>query len=462
MTKEILAVIFMKIVYNVKIMKNRGLSFILVMCFVLSIMLSSNNVYTIEPYTSPEDVESPELKAQYYATSPTDFFNETTYPRYKLAARPIGKIKYPNKANPSIITFGGHIQVMASSSADTSNWNFTLIDDNVSLSLDIIKSEYKDNKWFFDTIPEINREGLYDLQLNCSTGSDYQTHAIQLLEEQTYPFTFAHVSDAHFPAYYEEFNTSDVNLETIANIKAEDPDFIVVTGDLIHAATRYFLNPENDEPMSSEMQYKLAIWALDLFDKPVFYIYGNHEFIKTTYLPDDPGTQYYKYFGDIVYQNFTYLDWSFVGYGAEWAGLSQADYDKVFEILSQNSDNGTVLYYHYDFAGHASSFIKKFPIELALYGHEHIEDLYMKKNTLYHLQAPLFEHEYTIISVLNETGIEIDGVDFNFTLVPYVPPIITPTPTPTETTTITSESIGFGSLFTIIGLIVYYLKRRKY
>ncbi|MCE7741517.1 MAG: hypothetical protein GOP50_03575 [Candidatus Heimdallarchaeota archaeon] len=435
-------------------MRNKNLTFIFVLFLTLTVLTSNNTSYSLDGSNIPVNTELPTLDVQYNATSPTDFFNETTYPRYALAARPIGEIKYPNKVNPSIVTYGNEIKLMVSGSSSAVNWNFTLIDANISCSLDVVSSEYKEDMWYFDTIPEIQREGLYDLQLNFSEGNDYQTHAIQVLEEQHYPFTFAHVSDTHFPAYYEEFNTSDVNLQEIEKIKALDPDFIIVTGDLIHGATQYFLNPETGEPMSAEMQYKLAIWALDLFDKPVFYIYGNHEFITSTFLPDDPGTQYYKYFGDIVYQNFTYLDWSFVGYGAEWDGLSQKDYDIVAQILTQNSDDATVLYYHYDFADHAYSLLKKFPIEVALYGHLHHEDLYMKKDTLYHQQAPLFDQEFTIISILNETSLSIDSQTYNFELLPYVPP------TPVETTP-TDESISFGPLIMIFGLMVYYFTRRK-
>ncbi|MHA1197999.1 MAG: metallophosphoesterase family protein [Candidatus Heimdallarchaeaceae archaeon] len=435
-------------------MRKKNITFIFVLFLTISVLTSTIVSYSLDGSKTFENTELPTLDDQYNATSPTDFFNETTYPRYALAARPIGEIKYPNKVNPAIALFGEEIKLIVSGSSSALNWNFTLIDANVSFSLDVLGSEYKEDTWYFDAIPEIQREGLYDLQLNFSEGDDYQTHAIQLLEEQHYPFTFAHVSDTHFPAYYEEFNTTGVNLQEIENIKALDPDFILVTGDLIHAATRYFLNPETGEPMSSAMQYKLAIWALDLFDKPVFYIHGNHEFSQINYLPDDPSTQYYRYFGEINYQNFTYLDWTFVGYSAEWPGLSQEDLDTVYQILSQNSDGATVLYHHYDFADQAYSMLKKFPIEVVLYGHIHQEDLYMHKDRLYHQQAPLFEHEFTIFSILNETCIEVDAQTFNFELLPYVPPTDEPT-TPTD------ESIVFGPLIMMLGLMVYYFVKRK-
>ncbi len=425
--------------------------FLLVLTLTLSVLVNIEYSYSSNGSDIPVDFELPILNDQYNATSPTDYFNETSYPRYALATRRMGMIQYPNKVNPSIVNFGDEIKLIVFGFSDVTNWNFTLIDVNVSLSLDVIKSEYLDGKWHFVALPEIEREGLYDLQLNCSVGDDYQTHAIQILEERQYPFTFVHISDTHFPAYYEDFNTSNINLEEIENIKAIDPDFVIHTGDLIQGPTKYFLNPETGEQMSAEMQYKLSLWALDLLNKPVYYVHGNHEFIASSLIPDSPEVQYYKYFGDTIYQNFTYMDWSFVGYGAEWPGLSQKNYDAVFEILTQNSDEATVLYYHYDFAEHATSLLKKCPIELALYGHVHSESLYLQKNTLYHCQAPLFDHRFTLFTILNETSLNVNSQIFNFDLQPYVPP-------PPETTT---ESFAFGSLITILGLIVYSYKRKR-
>ncbi len=434
-------------------MKKNLLIFIFVFSLLFSILNSNNVTYAIDNNNVTEDTELPKLNVSFNATSASEFFNETSFPRYALAARPMGMIKYPNKVNPAIKIYDEEINIITSGSSEANTWNFTMIDANTSLSLNILESEYIDGMWYFTTLPEIQREGLYDLQLNCSEGDDYQTHAIQILEEQFYPFTFVHVSDTHFPAYYEDFNTTDINLQEIENIIALDPDFVIVTGDLIQGPTAYFLDPETGKPLRSEIQYRLAIWALDLFNKPVFYIHGNHEFIKSSLIPDDPGTNYFKYFGTVVYQNFTFLDWSFVGFGSEWSGLSQAEYDAVFQILAQNSDGATVLYYHYDFADHATSLHNKFPIELALYGHEHHEDLYLSKNTLYHLQAPLFDREFTLFSILNETSLTVDSQTFNFELLPYVPP------EPVETTPV--EFIFFGPSMMILALMVNYSRKKK-
>ncbi|GAH91779.1 unnamed protein product, partial [marine sediment metagenome] len=50
------------------------------------------------------------------------------------------------------------------------------------------------------------------------SGSDYQTHAVKIMEEKSYPFKFVHLSDTHFPSY-DVYNTTDINLRNIAEIK---------------------------------------------------------------------------------------------------------------------------------------------------------------------------------------------------------------------------------------------------
>ncbi|MCK4896693.1 MAG: hypothetical protein KAS47_07785, partial [Candidatus Heimdallarchaeota archaeon] len=161
-------------------------------------------------------IQSPliELEESYNATSSEEFFNETSFPRYHLAARPFGMIQYPNKVNPKIALFGEQINVIVNTSADATGWNFTLVNGSTEISLDIINLEYVNETWLFKTLPSSQIEGLYDLQLNCSMGDDYQTHAVKLVESKQYPFSFVHISDLHFPAYNtpENINSTDINL----------------------------------------------------------------------------------------------------------------------------------------------------------------------------------------------------------------------------------------------------------
>ena len=426
--------------------------------FVLSLAIIFLTVSLILPHqnilSKQEKPEDYYPNFDYFANSPTEFFNETQNPRYALVARFFGMIQYPNKANPSIIVFNEKLNIITTGSSSASDWNFTLHKTNSSQILNIISSDYVDEKWYFETLPTQMEEGLYDLQLNCSEGSDYQTHAVKIVEEKTYPFTFVHISDSHFPSYYSDFNTSDVNLEELAKIKALNPDFVIFTGDLIQGPTLYFLNPVTGKHMRGEIQLRLALWAFDTLDLPVYYIHGNHDFSQSTMVPDIIEDNWYNYLGPIRYQNFTYLDWTMVGFGSSFEGLNSEEFQRVNQILTQNSDDATILYYHYDFPlgvnGHPSSFLRRFPIEVTLFGHIHEKDLYLDGGTLYHRQKPLFERGVTQFTVLNETSLSVDSTTYNFELLPYIPPT-TPTPTPTS----------YAFLFAILSVLTLAVKRKK-
>ena len=283
------------------------------MFLTIAIILPQQNILSKQE----DPIENPQLN--YYANSPNEFFNETQNPRYALVTRFFGLIEYPNKANPSIIVYNENLDIITTASSSATGWNFSLHKSDLSQTLNIVSSKYENEKWYFETLPTQMEEGLYDLQLNCSEGDDYQTHAVKIVEDKTYPFTFVHISDTHFPAYDDEdLNTSDVNFVEFEKIKALNPDFIILTGDIMQGPTLYFLDPTTDEAMKGEIQLRLALWALDTLDLPVYYIHGNHEFSQSTMIPDIIEDNWYNYLGPIRYQNFTYLDWTMVGFGSSF------------------------------------------------------------------------------------------------------------------------------------------------
>ena len=240
-------------------MKSRSIiTGIFCVLFISTVMLF--NGYSSEVVAEAQ-YETPliDLEESYNATSSEEFFNETSFPRYHLAARPFGMIQYPNKANPKIALFGEQINVIVNTSADAIGWNFTLVNGSTSISLDIINLEYVNETWLFKTLPSSQIEGLYDLQLNCSIGDDYQTHSVKLVESKQYPFNFIHISDLHLPAELSETNTTDINLEEMEKIRKLNPDFIICTGDLIQGPTTVFLDPETGKPLRSEIQLKLDL-----------------------------------------------------------------------------------------------------------------------------------------------------------------------------------------------------------
>jgi len=382
-------------------MKNKILSCIFLF-ILLNLVLSSIKIVSVNnPSTNHSNID-PSIEIIFNATSPYDFFNETKDPRYHIVSQPMNLITSPHKGFPTISSFTDSFTIKVATSESIENCIFQLVSLEGNVSLEIISSNYQDEEWVFTVLPENPVVGLYDLQLNCNQGVDYQTHAVKLVQDKEYPFSFIHISDSHFPIYTGvDINSTNINLQVIENINALQPDFVIVTGDLIQGPTLYFLNPVTGKHMKGVIELRLALWALDSLDLPVYYVHGNHEFSQSTMIPDNLEDNWYNYLGPIRYQNFTFLDWTMVGFGSSFEGLNTEELQQMQVILSQNSDGATMLYYHHDFHYDATNFIKRYPIEVALYGHEHRDDRFLSGGVLYHVQRPLFTGGYSQSTILN-------------------------------------------------------------
>lgn len=422
--------------------------------FTLILLISSlfSILETSSAHSPPsETVELPPSLYAINATSSSEYFNETSYPRYNLVTRPIDLILYPNKGNPKILEYNETFLIIANLEFDTLDSEFKLVNGNSSINLiiDYQGSIFVDDKWHFLVEPETYLAGLYDLQLNCSEGSDYQTHSVKIIEERTYPFNFLHISDSHFPSY-DIYNTTDIVLNLIQEIKQLDVEFAIFTGDLIEGASaRMFVDPETGLSLAASVQIKLGLWALDLLDMPVFIIGGNHDLDSSTPLPDDPPIEWKRYLGSYPIMTFDYLNWSFLGYSVTRTGLSATHFDDVKEILDDISHNPNVMFYHSDYNDQATNLRKAYNIEVMLYGHEHNYEQYVSKNTLYFCQSAMFYNDSTVFTVLNSTAISLNGTHYDFTpLLVYTEP---ETPTPTETANI--MLIALLPVFILISII---------
>ncbi|MCG3225678.1 MAG: metallophosphoesterase [Candidatus Heimdallarchaeota archaeon] len=404
--------------------------FLVLTIFLMSSLYLQTGIMEVNAELSNDDDFQFQVD-QYNATSSSDYFNESKHPRYPLVTQPFGMIQYPHKAFPTIIEFAEEFNIAIQATKSATDWLFTLIDGTTSVNVEIIDSEYIDDQRIFTVSPSQNTEGLYDLQLNCSEGDDYQTHAVKIIEEKKYPYTFVQISDIHFPTYFGTgINTTEINLEEIEKIRLLNPDFVICTGDLVQGPQLMFFNPETGKAMSMKSQVRLGLWALDLLDIPVYYIAGNHEFSESSLVPDDLTEAWHKYLGPLRYQNFDYLDWSFVGFGSDSPGLYADEKDSLKGILNEVAGKANVLYYHFDFAGDATELINKYPIEVGIYGHRHedtgelrspVLENYYKEGTLYHLQGPLYGRYFELFTINNETSLTLNNTLYNFILEPYTP-----------------------------------------
>lgn len=428
---------------------------------IIIFLLSFNSDLSTSSYGFSEKNENVSFELEYYATSPNEYFNETKHPRYNLVARPIDLIVSPNKGSPAIIEFDENFEVTINSAEldeivtvttdsvqvpDT--WELSLVNTENTIELEILSFHGNDIGHVLSVQSLMNIEGLYDLQFNCSSGDDYQTHSVKIVEEKEYPFKFLHLSDSHFPCY-GEINTTDINLEYIEEIKAFDLDFVIFTGDLIEGGPAWlFVNPEDDLPLAAEIQVRLGLWALDLLELPVYIVAGNHDLDASPILSDNPRAIWKKYLGENLIINFEFLDWKYIGYSVTESGLTSSEYSSVQDIVSATHANNvpTVLIYHSNYASQASDLRKLYSIEVMLFGHEHDERLYTKDNTLYHCEAPMYENSSSIFTVLNGTSISLDDTIYDFTIL-------------LQEISETSSSNFF--IFSIVSAIVIFLAKKK-
>ena len=436
--------------------KNKIIFLLITLSLLFSLSYNQNSAISINLELFNNDIEPD--NGSYYASSPYDFFNESKHPRYPLVTRPFSIIQYPNKAHPAIIEYNEEFEVIIEVPRSSNDWVLKLINGTTSIDLDVTNSKYKEDKRYLTVLPTNNVEGLYDLQLNCSEGDDYQTHSVKIMEEKKYPFTFVQISDLHLPTYFETgINTTEINFQEFEKIRALNPDFIICTGDLMQGPQLLFLNPEGGT-MSGESQLKLGLWALDLLNIPVFLIGGNHEFSQSGLVPDNLEENWYRFMGPLRYQSFNILDWSFVGFGSSFEGLDLDEKESLDSILNSVANNANILYYHFDFNGDATRFINKVPIEVALYGHLHEdngtiretnEQFYTLDNTLFHLEGPLYGRYFTHFTVNNQTSLSAKNETYNFVLRPY---------TPTKTNAPSYITFIFSSM--IIAIILKLRKRK--
>lgn len=426
-----------------------GLS-ILMMLIVVPVVFSNYQMSEVMG-VDKDQIDNKSSIRSINATSPYDFFNESKHPRYPLVNRPFGMIHYPNKANPVIIDYSENFTIIVNATSATTDWEFILTNGTFTLDLNIINSEFKTDFWYVTVEPSLQIAGLYDLQVNCSTGSDYQTHSVNIVEVKEYPFSFLQVSDMHFPTYLGTgANSTQVFFDELETIKTLDIDFVLCAGDLQQGPQWLFLNPEDGRPMSGESQLKLGLWALDLLNLPVYYIMGNHEVSQSTLVPDNLKEVWHKYLGPTRYQNFTYLDWSFLGFGSSMDYLlSQKEADAFHAIIKQECNKANVLYYHFDFGYQASSILVKYPIEVALFGHTHEPFVNPAEYTVYNNAGAFYQGEYSVLTIVDATTIEIEGQTFNFS------PLRQYTPEKTA-----SYSF-FASLLSVLLLLPILKRKRK-
>ncbi len=223
----------------------------------------------------------------------------------------LGGISYPFRAAPVIAQAGSagfHIlynnrmaQTVDSVILKGDYWQVRLVLDSVQtgrFEYDTFTHFYTNTKLWV-SVPADSPEDLYDLLVYAGGEVHLSKRSVKVVKSFSSKHAFIHISDPHVSrnwvgtpkdGYAQEIELLDRFVD-VANIIA--PDFVIVTGDLIHDYTRFNADREGwggtrikgfDQLPTAEEKFRnffegaKSFRGVQSIDAPVFSIPGNHDF----------------------------------------------------------------------------------------------------------------------------------------------------------------------------------------
>jgi len=222
----------------------------------------------------------------------------------------IGGISYPFRTAPVIAEAGSGFHILYNNRLAQTIDSVILRGDHwqIPLALDTVETgrfEYDTFTRFYTnaklhvSIPFDSPEDLYDLQVYSGGEVHVSKRSVKVIKSFSNKHTFIHISDPHVSrnwvgspgdGYAKELELLDQFVD-VANIIA--PDFVVVTGDLIHDYTRinadergwggtlikrYDELPTAEEKFRNYFEGARGFRGVQAIKAPVFSIPGNHDF----------------------------------------------------------------------------------------------------------------------------------------------------------------------------------------
>ncbi len=303
---------------------------------------------------------------------------------------------------PALVTQGDTLEINCVANPTTTGWAAVLQHELSQIPLTILSFSYDATTLWWTLkaqIPSIPLYELYDLIITADGSiADTTQNAVRVIPEFRDDYYFVHITDTHLPThlyYYEPGADTDssemVDLrEVIADINIINPEFVLLTGDLV--------NEGELEDYLNRRYYTKAQRMLSEFQVPVFLTSGNHDlggwdstpppdgtarrdwwrFFGWSRLDDPPPgapwyTQNYSfdygpvhYIGLEAYDNYDGWRWSI--YGGESFTSGQMQWlDDDLEAASGSISH--VLFYHYDFSNQIN--LHSLNVDMALWGHIH-------------------------------------------------------------------------------------------
>lgn len=307
-----------------------------------------------------------------------------------IAADPkVNQIISPLFGTPTIEKKGQTLTVKVDSQGkEAGEWNVKLKQTNHSsltkeYDLPVQKavsgqSHWKKSSSIYDVtvqIPADVPEKLYDLEISFTANgkriTDKQPHSVKIVDDFKKDFTFIHLTDTHIgsprnlgdpedpsgvdPAIAKEAGMWDPDPEkrwaylqkAIKEVNLANPDFVVVTGDLMYGQ----MNPQ-EYIYEYEETYKM----LQKLNVPVYLVPGNHDYYAQDATLADGAKYWEQYFGPqyfsfnygplahfIGYNSFDWHEFDRSGHGTvsvpTWGGqIRQEQLDWIKKDLAENAD----------------------------------------------------------------------------------------------------------------------------
>lgn len=318
------------------------------------------------------------------------------------------EIIYPKNSFPAIVEKGSSFEIIIE------NVHFSKIEAKIETAYEPIEDEIyleienisKGEKIYIKAkIPEKAPPELYNLTVIVDGAARKEARAINVVENISGNFKFAHISDLHVgdprgaTINFKEKIGSRAIKKCIEEINLIKPDFVIITGDLVFGA-RY------------EEEYEKLYEILQEFDVPTYICPGNHD----GYVNKQDGFELWsRYFGFKNY-SFNYgkahfiminsYDWdkkdriAFSFLPLNWGGciddgqiewieeeMKKGNYSIKFICLHHNplwdTENNSLLGKGYYGREKILEIIKNYRVNFVLAGHIHADDITFFENTTF-------------------------------------------------------------------------------
>ncbi len=305
---------------------------------------------------------------------------------------------------PAIVEPGDTLTIFCKTDIINSKWKANLLLNKKEYNLKVISynQDATTGWWLLKVkIPDKLLYELYDLKVvTHSNETDVSKDAVRIIPRERKSFYFIQITDLHLPThkFYEDstakYDTSELLdfYKVIEDINLINPEFVLLTGDLV--------NEGELEELDNRREYTMAQRMLTYLDVPVYLTAGNHDIGGWIPTPEPDGTarrSWWKFFGwDILdnppsgYQEYT-QNYSFDYGNVHFTALESYDnYDKWRSHIYGNESFTTsqlqwlqndlnragnnakkVLFYHYDFKHEID--LNALNVDMALWGHTHRE-----------------------------------------------------------------------------------------